>query len=181
MRDTVTDTLPANDLVQQAQRGEIAAFEALYRAHLGRVYGLCLRLAGDAGKAEELTQDVFVRVWEKLSTFRGESAFSTWLQRLAVNLACDRVRSESRRSAWILSAGDLAPYDRGHRDPALPERLDLEKAIALLPAGARAAFVLHDIEGYRHEEIAKLTGMAQGTSKSQLHRARRFLREVLER
>ncbi len=143
---------PAADLVARAQAGDQTAFRELYREHAGRVYALCLRLTGDGRDAEERTQDVFVRLWDKLSSFRGESAFSSWLHRLAVNV--------------VLNEG---------------LGIDLERAIAELPDGAREVFVLYDIEGYGHGEIAQLVGIAEGTSKAQLFRARRLLREKLER
>ena len=168
-------------LVSQAQSGDLDAFEALYRQQVGRVYGLCLRFTAEPGRAEELTQDIFIRLWEKLPGFRGESAFTTWLHRLSVNVVLDRLRAEGRRAAWMTVTDDLAAFD-GPAVTAEPgTRLDLEKALAALPAGARTVFLLHDVEGYRHEEIAELIGVAVGTSKAQLHRARRLLREVLER
>lgn len=164
-------------LIARAQNGDTAAFECLYREHAGRVYALCLRLTGDAPRAEELTQDVFVRTWGKLASFRGESAFSSWLHRLTVNLVFAAQRSERRRweledAAGLIPRGGVAP-------PGV--RLDLEQAIGALPPGAREVFVLHDIEGYEHKEIAALAGIAPGTSKAQLHRARRLLREALGR
>ena len=165
--------------VAEAQRGDVAAFEELYRLHCGRVYTLCLRLAAEATLAEELTQDVFVRLWEKLTTFRGESAFATWLHRLAVNVSLDHLRAQRRRRERIDPQGDLRSLEVADASPPPGLRIDLEKAVARLPEGARIVFVLHDIEGYRHEEIAQLTGMAEGTARSQLHRARRRLREVL--
>ena len=169
-----------SDPVRLAQQGDQAAFGQLYRLHAGRVYALCLRMAGDAVEARRLTQDVFVRAWERLGLFRGESAFSSWLYRLAVNVVLADRRAAGRRLRRVALGGDAAP------DAAAPggwseERLDLERAIAQLPPGARAVFVLHDIEGYAHEEIAAMTGIAAGTSKAQLHRARRLLRRALER
>lgn len=167
--------------VQEAQQGNVAAYEELYRDNVGRVYGLCLRLAGDATLAEELTQDVFVRAWQKLGGFRGDSAFSTWLYPIAVNTALSERRARARRSSRFLATDDLESFDRPER-PAGPERgLDLERALKELPEGARAIFVLHDIEGFKHQEIAERTGIATGTSKAQLHRARRLLREALGR
>jgi RNA polymerase sigma-70 factor, ECF subfamily len=166
-------------LVQRAQAGDTAAFERLYRDNTGRIYALCLRLSGDAVRAEELTQDVFVRAWQKLSTFRGDSAFSTWLHRLEVNLVLGEHRAEGRRRAW------LVPEDPTEIDLPAPTRttpgdaLDLERAIAALPPSARTVFVMHEVEGYGHEEIAQLTGRAEGTSKALLHRARKLLREAL--
>jgi RNA polymerase sigma-70 factor (ECF subfamily) len=155
--------------LRAAQRGDPNAFEELYRMHVGRVYALCLRLTGEPGRAEEFTQDVFVRVWEKLGSFRGESAFTTWLHRLAVNTVIDRLRSETRRASRVSLAEDLAVLDAPAPRVEPGARLDLEKAI-----------VLHDVEGYRHEEIAGMIGVAEGTSKAQLHRARRLLRGMLE-
>jgi RNA polymerase sigma-70 factor (ECF subfamily) len=167
-----------------AAGGDRRAFERLYRAHVQRVYSLCARMCGDRRRAEELTQDVFVRAWEKLTLFRGESAFSTWLHRLAVNVVLNARKSEGRERSRIEDddgegdgvAGLPAPTARHHA-----ERLDLEAAIAGLPPGARRVFVLHDVEGYKHEEIAEMLGVTAGGSKAQLHRARMLLREALTR
>jgi RNA polymerase sigma-70 factor (ECF subfamily) len=169
------------ELVSRAQRGDKAAFEQLYRENAGRVYAVCLRLSADVGRAEELTQDVFVRAWQKLEKFRGDSAFSTWLHRIAVNTVFQWQRSENRRRARVVKADNLSTFSSptGFEGPAL--QLDLERAIAELPAGARSVFVMHDIEGYKHAEIAAITGLAVGTLKAQLHRARKLLREALER
>ena len=167
--------------VERAQRGDPAAFEALYRAHAGRVHALCLRMTGDPSRAADLTQDVFVRVWQKLGSFRGESAFTTWLQRLTVNHVLNELKSQSRRNARVFGTDDLASFDRGASDAPVETRLVLDAAIARLPKGARLAFVLHDVEGYKHREIAEMTGSAEGTVKAQLHRARKLLREMLER
>ena len=170
------------DLIQRAQQGDRAAFEALYRAHSGRVYGLCLRLTADRALAEERTQDAFVRAWERLATFRGESAFSSWLYRLTVNEVLLERRAERRREQRIVTTDDPAALERPRAAiGGAGIALDLERAVAALPPGAREVFVLHDVEGYRHEEIAKLTGIAVGTSKAQLFRARRLLREALNR
>lgn len=171
---------PTSALVRRASAGDAEAFGALYRAHAGRVYALCLRLEGDAARATELTQDVFVRAWERLGGFRGESAFGTWLHRLAVNVVL-----QDRRAAWRRERR-VQPVEAPERlEAAAPasgaEPLDLERAIAALPPGARAVFVLHDVEGYGHAEIAAMTGIAEGTSKAQLFRARRLLREALDR
>jgi RNA polymerase sigma-70 factor (ECF subfamily) len=167
-------------LVRLAQAGDLSAFERLYRENERKVYALCLRMASDAALAEELTQDVFVRAWKKIGTFRGESAFSSWLYPMTVNVALSERRSRRRRTSRVFATDDLQPFEKPER-PATPEAgFDLEKAMATLPPGARAVFVLHDVEGYKHEEIAKMLGMATGTSKAQLHRARRLLREVLE-
>ncbi|HEU4566328.1 MAG TPA: RNA polymerase sigma factor [Gemmatimonadaceae bacterium] len=174
---------PMDDHVARAASGDRRAFEALYRAHVNRVHSLCVRMCGSRQRAEELTQDVFVRAWEKLPLFRGESAFSTWLHRLAVNVVLNARKAERRDGAR------MEDDEEGDGVDALPsrgvarhaERLDLEAAIALLPPGARRVFVLHDVEGYKHEEIAEMLGVTSGGSKAQLHRARLLLREALNR
>lgn len=168
------------DIVQRAQRGDTRAFEQLYREHCGRVYAVCLRIAADRGRAEELTQDVFVRAWDSLTSFRGDSAFSSWLHRIAVNAVLVDLRTRKRYMARVESTDDLVRFDRTGNEFSWGEHLDLEKAIAALPPQARAIFILHDIEGYRHEEIAEQMELAVGTSKAQLHRARRLLREALK-
>ncbi|TAM54709.1 MAG: RNA polymerase sigma factor [Acidobacteria bacterium] len=168
-----------SDLVRSAQAGDIAAFEGLYRATVGLVHALCLRMAGNAALAEELTQDVFVRAWRNLGTFRGESAFATWLTRLTVNVVLSERRARRTREAHVTPTGDLAAL-AGAAPAARPgTALDLELAIAALPPQARHVFVLHDVEGWEHAEIARRTGLAVGTCKAHLHRARRLLREVL--
>lgn len=169
-----------NQTVRRAQDGDADAFRTLYEEHGGRVFALCLRLSGDRAAAEELTQDVFVRVWERLSTFRGDSAFSTWLHRLAVNEVLGEKRSASRRSRRVLVTDQPEALERPRSESREMEHWDLSSAIARLPEGARVIFVLHDVEGYRHDEIASMTGIAEGTSKAQLHRARRLLREKLK-
>jgi RNA polymerase sigma-70 factor (ECF subfamily) len=172
---------PLSDPVRRAQRGEEAAFEALYREHAGRVYALCLRLSGDRVRASELTQDVFVHCWRKLGSFRGESAFGTWLYRLTVNLVWMANRGDRRREARVLTVERPDAHEGRSDPPPMGLSLDLERAIGELPDGAREVFVLYDIEGYRHDEIANMTGIAVGTSKAQLFRARRLLREKLDR
>jgi RNA polymerase sigma-70 factor (ECF subfamily) len=167
-------------VVRRAQAGDQEAFGELYRAHAGRVYALCLRLEADGTRAEEFTQDVFVRAWERLSSYRGESAFGTWLHRLAVNVVLGHRRSAWRRGKRFLVTDDPGAWERPTgTSPGL--KIDLDQAIAGLPPGARTVFVLHDVEGYTHEEIASLSGIAEGTSKAQLFRARRLLREALNR
>lgn len=169
-------------LVARAQAGDLEAFEALYRANRGRVYALCYRMAGEATLAEELAQDVFVRAWQRLGSFRGESAFSSWLHPLTVNVALSERRSRRRRTARVMSTDDPAAFEQPETRKTGPEAgVDLDRALETLPAGARAVFVLHDVEGYKHAEIAEMTGVATGTSKAQLHRARRLLREALDR
>lgn len=168
------------DLVRAAQAGDVSAFERLYRENMKRVYALCYRMSGNAQQAEELTQDVFVRAWQKLDSFRGESAFGSWLHPIAVNVTYSERRSRQRREARVTTTDDLTPFetdDKAGPTPALG--IDLERAIGGLPEGAREVFVLHDVEGLKHEEIATRVGIAVGTSKAQLHRARRLLREAL--
>ena len=168
------------DVMRRAQAGDKAAYEQLYRENLRRVFALCLRLCGDASLAEEIAQDVFVRAWQKLGTFRGESAFGTWLHRLAVNVLLSRRETIGIRRKRHVEGDLVLEVLPGRR--ATPETaMDMETAIARLPEGARQVFVLHDIEGYRHEEIGDMLGLAAGTSKSQLHRARMALRQHLER
>jgi RNA polymerase sigma-70 factor (ECF subfamily) len=173
-----------NNPIRAAQEGDTAAFEQLYRDNVGRVYALCLRMTADPGRAEELSQDVFLRAWNKLSSFRGDAAFSTWLHRLAVNVVLADRRSQGKRWAKLVMTDDMAPFGDAESSSEAPGSglgMDLEQAISSLPEGARTVFVLHAIEGYQHDEIAEMTGTAVGTSKAQLHRARRLLREVLER
>jgi len=167
--------------IPRAQRGEVDAFEQLYREHVGRVHALCLRLTGDRQHAEELTQNVFVQAWRTLASFRGDSAFGSWLHRITVNAFLHETRTTRRREARVLAVESPAAHERGGRTGDPDARIDLERAIATLPPGARAALVLHEIEGYRHEEIARMTGVAVGTVRAQLHRARRLLIERLER
>ena len=183
------------ELARQAASGDHSAFERLYRAHSARVFALCLRMSGSRVKAGELTQDVFVRVWEGLASWRGESALSTWIYRLTVNLVLSNVRGEQRRQKHESAESDMeesAEQQDGHpghregsagwvRPPSVHDAIDLERAIAALPKGARTVFVLHDVEGYQHDEIAKMTGTAEGTCRAQLHRARKLLIEALER
>jgi RNA polymerase sigma-70 factor (ECF subfamily) len=169
------------ELVARAQGGDVTAFEQLYRNNANRVYGLCLRLSGDAALAQELAQDVFVRAWQRLGTFRGESAFFSWLYTLAANMTYSERRSRLRRLARVRPTDDLTPYDRPQRAATPESAVDLERAIAELPPGARTVFVMHDVHGFKHEEIARRLGIATGTCKAQLHRARRLLREALGR
>jgi len=168
-------------LVRRAQGGDDVAFAEVYRRHVGRVYAVCLRLVRERGRAEELTQDAFVRCWERLGQYRGESAFGTWLYRLAVNVVFEAGRKDRRRQDRIVTLADPALVEPERDPPARAAGLgiDLEGAIAALPRGAREVFVLFDIEGYSHDEIAEMTGIAVGTSKAQLFRARRLLREQL--
>ena len=172
----------ALDSIRRAQAGDVDAFELLYREHAGRVYALCLRLkAGESNDATELMQDVFIRAWRRLETFRGDCAFSSWLHRLAVNTMLENARSENRRIARVLPMDDTSRLAGAARSSGIDLKMDMEDAIASLPKGARLAFVLHDVEGYQHQEIAEQLGVTVGTIKAQLHRARRLLRERLER
>jgi RNA polymerase sigma-70 factor (ECF subfamily) len=168
-----------DDLVRDANRGNTRAFETLYRRHVARVHGAVLRLAGyDHGRAEELVQEAFVRAWQKLDSFRHQSAFGTWLYRLAVNTALMALRA--RASDPVSMPGeDALPDAAADTDFCPAEREELEHAIAALPPRARAVLVLHDIEGWKHQEIALELGMAVGSSKAQLHRARGLLRSAL--
>ena len=171
--------LGESGLVERAVSGDVEAFEELYRVNVGRVYAPCLRMAGDPTLAEELAQEAFVRAWQKLGSFRGASAFSTWLHRVTVNVVLGHRRSATRREARVFAVGDDLPRDVAGRQPGTAESIDLERAISSLPDGARVVFILHDVEGFRHREISRLMGIAVGTSKAQLHRARKLLRKAL--
>ncbi|HEX6307624.1 MAG TPA: sigma-70 family RNA polymerase sigma factor [Longimicrobiales bacterium] len=168
------------ELVRRAQAGDRAAFDGLYALTAGRVYALLLRLCADREAAERLTQDTFVMAWQRLEGFRGQSRFTSWLHRIAVNFVLQDSRSRGRREARVIAVEDGVLHAAAGRASSADLRLDLERAIAQLPEGARTALVLHDIEGYTHDEIAAMTGVAAGTVKSQLHRARRLLQEWLK-
>lgn len=179
-RETVSGDEP---LVMRARAGDIAAFEALYRRYAGRIHGLCLRMTGSPPAAEDCVQETFVQAWQNLGRFEGRSAFGTWLHRIAVNRVLSTQRAEKRRPVMLVAAGEdgedpwgAAP---GATDPGTD--VDLERAIASLPDGARNVFVLQAVCGYTHEETAGMLGVAVGTCKAQLHRARRLLGERLER
>ncbi len=163
--------------IRRAQTADTAAFEALYRMHVDKVYGLCLRMTGNVAEAEDCTQDAFIQAWSKLNDFRGESAFGTWLHRVAVNTVLGRMRKSRREQDRIRAVAD---------DATVPETIgdsggfrDLELAINELPSGARHVFVLHAVYGYSHDETSEMLGIAEGTSKAQLHRARRLLAQQL--
>ena len=168
------------DMLGEAQRGDSAAFEAIYRRHVGRVFALCRRLSQDAGRAEELTQEAFLKAWKHLGSCPGEEALAGWLCRVAIHLVLSDNRKLRRRFHREAPSGDGAVPERGEASAAPGLALDLERAMARLPPGARQVFVLHDVEGFRHEEIGRLLGLSPGTSKAQLHRARRLLKEALE-
>jgi RNA polymerase sigma-70 factor (ECF subfamily) len=165
--------------VALAAAGDHQAFERLYRLHAARVHSLVRRMAGGEADPDELTQDVFVRAWQRLSTFRGEAQFGTWLHRLAVNLVLNWLKQQARGRRRFDEGVEV---DLRPARPVTPDAaMDLEDAIGVLPPGARQVFVLHDVEGFRHEEIGEMLGVTTGTSKAQLHRARMLLRAHLER
>ena len=165
--------------VALAAAGDRRAFERLYRLHVARIHSLARRMTGFEGDPDELTQDVFVRAWERLGTYRGEAAFGTWLHRLAVNVILNWRRSAAAERRWIEDGVDTELLVGARVNWA--DSMDLEGAIARLPAGARQVFVLHDVEGFKHEEIAAMMRVTAGTSKAQLHRARMLMRAWLER
>lgn len=167
-------------LVRKAQQGDHEAFAALYRHTAGRVYALCLRMSGDDQEAAELLQDVFVRAWERLGSFRGDSLFTTWLHRLAVNVILQDRRTKGRRRAREVAAPDLERFGREARRAMPGTRIDLERAIAGLPEKARRVLVLRDVEGYKYDEIAEMTGVSLGTVKAQIHRARRIIKDAMD-
>lgn len=175
-------------LIARAQRGDEAAFTALYEAHKRRVYSLCLRMTGNTAEAEDLCQQAFMQLFRKISTFRGESAFSTWLHRLAVNVVLMHLRKKGPQQVSLdepdTSQEEPVKRDYGEDDLRLVgslDRITLGRAIAELPPGYRTVFVLHDIEGYEHNEIAQIMNCSVGNSKSQLHKARMKLRVWLRR
>ena len=173
-------------LVARAQQGEEEAFAALFEMHKRRVYSLCLRMTGNTAEAEDLTQEAFLQLFRKISTFRGESAFSTWLHRLAVNVVLMHLRKKGLQQISLdevdSSQDEPVKRDYGDNDRRLMgsvDRISLSQAIADLPPGYRTVFVLHDIEGYEHNEIAEIMNCSVGNSKSQLHKARMKLRDWL--
>jgi RNA polymerase sigma-70 factor (ECF subfamily) len=171
------------ELAQKSAAGDTKAFEELYHRHFRRVYALCLRMMGNPTEAEDMTQDVFVQLFNKIGMFRGESAFTTWLHRMTVNQVLMHFRKKSTRSELLTDEGETpVQIVQGTANPnAMPivDRISLERALKQLPVGYRTVFVLHDIEGYEHYEIAGMLGIAEGTSKSQLHKARLKLRQLI--
>lgn len=167
-------------LITRAKEGDTNAFEILYRNNVSRVYSVCFRISSDKRLAEELTQDVFVKAWEKLKFFRGESLLSTWLFRIAVNASLLEMRKRKRWFARFKTFSDLLNFDK-KVFISLNTSIDIDKAIAYLPEKARLVFILHDIEGYKHDEISELLSVKSGTTKAQLHRARKLLRKAIER
>ena len=166
--------------VRAAQAGDTAAFEGLYREHVGRVYALCLRTAGQPADADAITQEVFVRAWESLTDFRGECPLSTWLHRIAVRQVLMHHRTTARRLRRVEPTADLEQGSPSSREARPDAAVDLERAIGALPEGARMVFVLSAIEGYAHAEIADMMGCTENTCRAQLFRARALLREVLD-
>jgi RNA polymerase sigma-70 factor (ECF subfamily) len=171
------------ELVAHARKGDHAAYESLYRLNRDRVYGLLWRMSGGQhALAEDLLQEAFVRAWQKLDSFRGDSQFGTWLHRLAVNVALSDRRTRLRQAGKEVALDEQVYRTAvGSEDVHADKQRDLERSIAKLPERARTVLVLYDIEGYQHAEIAEMTGMAVGSSKAQLHRARKLLREELSR
>jgi RNA polymerase sigma-70 factor, ECF subfamily len=187
-RRTESSELPEADAIRLAQQGDAGAFERLYRLHNRRVYSLCLRMVGNTAEAEDLTQEAFLQLFRKIATFRGESAFSTWLHRLAVNVVLMKLRKKSGTETSLEEVTEPDEETGGpRRDFGGPDltlsgsidRLNLQRAVEQLPPGYKAVFVLHDMQGYEHNEIAKIMGCSIGNSKSQLHKARMRLRELL--
>lgn len=171
-------------LVARAARGDVPAFEQLYARSAGRVYALCLRMTGERQRARELTHDAFVRAWERLSTYRGDATFDTWMHRLAVNVVLTAARADRRRLARMPEStddDDGVSASASTRPVDVESRIDLERAIAALPTRAREVLVLHDIEGFRHDEIAERLELQPGSVRAQLHRARHLMMRMLNR
>jgi len=174
---------PDYALTQMAAGGDMRAFEELYERHSRRVYSLCLRMTANTAEAEDLTQEVFIQLHRKAGSFRGESQFTTWLHRMTVNQVLMHFRRRGSRTEQVTEDGE-SPQQvvAGTEDPSrmpVVDRIALDKALGQLPPGYRAVFVLHDVEGHEHEEVARLLGCSVGTSKSQLHKARMKLRQLL--
>jgi len=165
--------------VELARAANPGAFEKLYRANVDRVYGLCLRMTGNVAEAEDCVQEAFIQAWNKLDKFRGDSAFGTWIHRVAVNVVLGRMRKSRREQDRIRAVSEVAPQRQTMADDG--ELRDLEQAINELPSGARHVFVLHAVYGYSHGETGDMLGIAEGTSKAQLNRARRLITQQLEK
>jgi RNA polymerase sigma-70 factor (ECF subfamily) len=188
-RPTEPGVLTEADAIRLAQQGDASAFERIYRLHSRRVYALCLRMVGNPAQAEDLTQEAFLQLFRKIGTFRGESAFSTWLHRLAVNVVLMRLRKKTLSETSLEETIDPDDESSGpKRDFGGPDlrlsgsldRVNLERAIEQLPPGYKSIFVLHDVQGYEHNEIAAIMNCSIGNSKSQLHKARMRLRMLLQ-
>jgi RNA polymerase sigma-70 factor (ECF subfamily) len=180
--------MPEAEAIRLAQQGDVAAFERIYRLHNRRVYSLCLRMVGNTAEAEDLTQEAFLQLFRKIASFRGESAFSTWLHRLSVNVVLMKLRKKRMPEISLEETTEPDEESGGpRRDFGAPDlqlsgsvdRVNLQRAVEQLPPGYRAIFVLHDVQGYEHNEIAEIMGCSIGNSKSQLHKARMRLRELL--
>ena len=187
-RKSQGDRLTEAEAIERAKQGDAEAFEVLYHLHKRRVYSLCLRMTANAAEAEDLAQEAFLQLFRKISTFRGEAAFSTWLHRMAVNVVLMRLRKKGLPiipiEDTIETEEDSPRKEPGALDISLTgslDRLQLKRAVDALPPGYRTVFVLHDVEGYEHNEIAELVGCSIGNSKSQLHKARLKLRDLLKR
>ena len=181
------DKLSEAEAIERAKQGDAAAFEVLYDLHKRRVYSLCLRMTSNTAEAEDLTQEAFLQLFRKIGTFRGESAFSTWLHRMAVNVVLMQLRKKGLQLVPLEDESDgeeeTPKKDYGAQDNVLAgsiDRLQLKNAIDRLPPGYKSIFILHDVEGFEHNEIAELVGCSIGNSKSQLHKARMKLRELLK-
>ena len=188
-RRTETSEMTEAEAIRLAQQGDAGAFERIYRLHSRRVYALCLRMVGNTAEAEDLAQDAFLQLFRKIGTFRGESAFSTWLHRLAVNVVLMKLRKKTLPETSLEETTDPDDESSGpRREIGVPDlllagsidRIHLDRAIEQLPPGYRQVFVLHDVQGFEHNEIAKLMECSIGNSKSQLHKARMRLRELLQ-
>lgn len=183
--DSARDSLPVSpgvsgeeqEWVTRARNSDTRAFEALYRQHVGRVYGLCLRMTGNAAEAEDCTQEAFIQAWSHMDRFRGDSAFGTWMHRVAVNAVLGRMRKSKREQDRLRAVAEVADGPAMVGDSGGMN--DLESAMQELPSGARHVFVLNAVYGYSHEETGEMLGIAAGTSKAQLHRARRLLAQQL--
>lgn len=173
------------DLTQASANGDMVAFELLYERHHRRVYSLCLRMVANATEAEDLSQEVFVQLFRKVGSFRGESAFTTWLHRLTVNHVLMHFRKKGVRLEKTTDEGEISEMQdfiqAVTERPRFIDRIALDKAISELPPGYRTVFVLHDVEGFEHEEVAAMLGVSVGTSKSQLHKARMRLRDLINK
>ena len=185
---TKPEPAPNSDLALAiaAGKGDIGAFEKLYERHNRRVYSLCLRMTQNAAEAEDLAQEAFIQLFRKIGSFRGDSAFTTWLHRLTVNVVLNARKSETRRQSRIEEPDEEQGGIEGVAgvvgSPLAPgDLIDLEQAMTRLPPGAKRVFVLHDVQGYKHEEIAEMLGVTTGATKAQLHRARLLLREAMNR
>ena len=166
------------DCIRRAQAADTRAFEALYRLHIDKVYGLCLRMTGNVSEAEDCAQEAFIQAWNKIAKFRGDSAFATWLHRIAVNAVLGRMRKSKREHDRIQAAHEISSAPTASEDGG--NLRDLSEAVDRLPEGARHVFVLNAVYGYSHEESSRMLGIAVGTSKAQLHRARRLLAQQLK-